>query len=158
MVAGAADVVGQVLKVKSQMDSGMFRPMQLAAVEALRQGPEWFEALNAEYRARRELAGYIFDLIGARYDRNSGGMFLWGRIDPDNRLACGDTVRDGAVTLGEKVSDALLYGADVFITPGFIFGRNGADYVRISLCADRDTLKKAYVRISELNDLEHRSR
>ncbi len=158
MVAGAADVIGQVLKVKSQMDSGMFRPMQLAAVEALKQGPEWFEALNAEYRARRELAGYIFDLIGARYDRNSGGMFLWGRIDPDNRIACGDTVRDGTVTLGEKVSDALLYGADVFITPGFIFGRNGADYVRISLCADRDTLKKAYGRISEINDLEHRSR
>ena len=75
--AGAADVISEILKVKSQMDSGMFKPLQLAAVQALKQGPEWFETLNEEYRRRRVLAGEIFDLLGVKYDSNSSGMFLW---------------------------------------------------------------------------------
>ncbi len=132
MVAAEPDVIAQILKVKSQMDSGMFKPLQMAAVQALSQGPEWFGQLNEEYRRRRVLAGKIFDLIGAEYDRNSSGMFLWGKVSGK----------------GADVSDKLLYEAGVFITPGFIFGKNGEQYVRISLCARPEVLKKAADRIS----------
>ena len=132
MVAAEPDVIAQILKVKSQMDSGMFKPLQMAAVQALSQGPEWFGQLNEEYRRRRVLAGKIFDRIGAAYDRSSSGMFLWGKV----------------VGKGADVSDKLLYEAGVFITPGFIFGKNGEQYVRISLCARPEVLKKAADRIS----------
>ena len=134
MVAAAADVVTEILKVKSQMDSGMFKPLQYAAVEALNQGPGWFAGLNDEYRRRRVLAGEIFDLIGAEYDKGSSGMFLWGRVG------------DG---MGQAVSDDILYKAGVFITPGFIFGKNGESYVRISLCAKPEILRKAADRIRQ---------
>ena len=109
MVAAEPDVISQILKVKSQMDSGMFKPLQLAAVQALAQGPDWFTRLNDEYRRRRVLAGKIFDMIGAVYDKDSSGMFLWGKVE----------------AAGEAVSDKILYEAGVFITPGFIFGKNG---------------------------------
>lgn len=132
MVAAEPDVIAQILKVKSQMDSGMFKPLQMAAVQALSQGSEWFGQLNEEYRRRRVLAGKIFDLIGAEYDRSSSGMFLWGKV----------------AGKGADVSDKLLYEAGVFITPGFIFGKNGEQYVRISLCARPEVLKKAADRIS----------
>ncbi len=132
MVAAEADVIEQILKVKSQMDSGMFKPLQLAAVEALRQGPEWFVQLNEEYARRRVLAGEIFDILGVEYDHNSSGMFLWGRV-PEGK--------------GEALADKVLYEAGVFITPGFIFGKNGEDYIRISLCAKPEVLKKAADRI-----------
>ena len=141
MVAGQRDLVAQVLKVKSQMDSGMFKPLQLAAVEALSQGPDWFRDLNAEYARRRRLAGEIFDAIGARYDAASTGLFLWGRIEADNPFAA-LTPGTGA-SLGERVSDTILYRSGVFITPGFIFGENGKDYVRISLCAKPEVLVHA---------------
>ena len=128
MIAGAQDVIAEFLKVKSQMDSGMFRPLQLAVVEALKQGPEWFTALNDEYRRRRVAAARIFDLLGAKYDSGSQGLFLWGKVGP------------GAAAL----SDKLLYEAGVFITPGFIFGHNGEEYIRISLCSKVEVLEKAY--------------
>ena len=146
MVAGAADVVSEILKVKSQMDSGMFKPLQLAAIEALKQGPEWFAELNAEYRRRRELAGEIFDLIGAEYDHDSAGMFLWGRVE--NRP------EDEDITAGQRISDKILYEAGVFITPGFIFGRNGNNYIRISLCAKPETLRQAWQKIKTLYTLD----
>ncbi|MBQ1636972.1 MAG: aminotransferase class I/II-fold pyridoxal phosphate-dependent enzyme [Bacteroidales bacterium] len=141
MVAGQRDLVAQVLKVKSQMDSGMFKPLQLAAVEALSQGPDWFRDLNAEYARRRRLAGEIFDTIGARYDTASTGLFLWGRIDAGNPFAA--LTPDTGASLGERVSDTILYRSGVFITPGFIFGENGKDYVRISLCAKPEVLVHA---------------
>lgn len=147
MVAGASDLIAEVLKVKSQMDSGMFKPLQLAAVEALGQGPEWFRALNEEYARRRVEAGKIMDLVGASYDHDSAGLFLWGRLKMDNSLLEGT---DPAKTLGERVSDRILYDAGVFITPGFIFGRNGEPYIRISLCSDSDVYKSAYKKISAL--------
>lgn len=147
MVAGASDLIAEVLKVKSQMDSGMFKPLQLAAVEALGQGPEWFRALNEEYARRRVEAGKIMDLVGASYDHDSAGLFLWGRLKKDNSLLEGT---DPAKTLGERVSDRILYDAGVFITPGFIFGRNGEPYIRISLCSDSDVYKSAYKKISAL--------
>ena len=146
MVAGAADVVSEILKVKSQMDSGMFKPLQLAAIEALKQGPEWFAELNAEYRRRRELAGEIFDLIGAEYDHDSAGMFLWGRV--------GNRPEDDDITAGQRISDKILYEAGVFITPGFIFGRNGNNYIRISLCAKPETLRQAWQKIKMLYTLD----
>ena len=133
MVAAQPEVISEILKVKSQMDSGMFKPLQLAAVQALKQGPEWFRDLNEEYRRRRVLAGEIFDLIGAAYQKDSTGMFLWGKV---------------AEGTGEQVSDKLLYEAGVFITPGFIFGKNGSQYIRISLCAKPEILKAAAERIS----------
>ena len=132
MVAAEPDVIREILKVKSQMDSGMFKPLQLAALQALAQGPEWFAALNEEYRRRRVLAGEIFDMLGVEYDHDSTGMFLWGRT--------------GSVS-GQQLSDRILYEAGVFITPGFIFGKNGERYIRISLCAKPQVLKRAAEKI-----------
>ncbi len=155
MIGGSAELISEVLKVKSQMDSGMFKPMQLAAVKALEQGPEWTEELNAEYRKRRISAGRIFDLLNAEYDHNSAGLFLWGRIREDNLLlrdvdkfGLKNETESGSV--GETVSDILLYNTDVFITPGFIFGKNGRNYIRISLCANTDILSEAERRISKI--------
>lgn len=174
MVAADTEVITEILKIKSQMDSGMFKPLQLAAVKALAQGPEWFEDLNAEYRRRRVLAGEIFDLIGAEYDHDSSGMFLWGRIglpvdsiDPRYH-SCEAVASPGRgcenansghpsaqfaerrISLGQQVSDRLLYEAGVFITPGFIFGKNGENYVRISLCAKPEVLKRAAEKIRKI--------
>ena len=132
MVAAERDVISEILKVKSQMDSGMFKPLQLSAVQALSRGPEWFARLNEEYRRRRVLAGEIFDLVGAEYDPESTGMFLWGKVNGK----------------GVDVSDRLLYEAGVFITPGFIFGKNGENHIRISLCAKPEVLKAAAERIA----------
>ena len=148
MVAADAEIISQILKVKSQMDSGMFKPLQMAAVAALAQGPEWFRSLNEEYRKRRVLAGKIFDIVGAEYDHDSSGMFLWGRISSGNRLL--NASAGPEVSLGEQVSDAILYGSGVFITPGFIFGRNGRDYIRISLCAKPEVLERSAEKISDL--------
>ena len=143
MVAADAEIITEILKVKSQMDSGMFKPLQLAAVQALSQGSEWFSELNAEYRCRRVLAGEIFNILGAEYDRDSTGMFLWGKV--------GQTVVSidprPEQSVGQQVSDKLLYEAGVFITPGFIFGKNGENYIRISLCSKPEVLKRAAEKI-----------
>ena len=140
MVAADAQVISQILKVKSQMDSGMFKPLQLAAVKALEQGSEWFSELNDEYRRRRVLAGEIFDMLGVEYDHESAGMFLWGKVP--------QTVRSkNGITIGQVLSDRILYEAGVFITPGFIFGRNGENYIRISLCAKQEIIREAAERI-----------
>ncbi len=160
MLAGASELISEVLKVKSQMDSGMFKPMQLAAVKALQQGPEWTESLNAEYRKRRVAAGRIFDMLGAEYDHNSAGLFLWGHVKEDNPLVKSAKENphlqyaNESGSIGETVSNVLLYGASVFITPGFIFGENGRDYIRISLCANTEILSEAERRIQ--NVIENR--
>ena len=142
MIAGDADVISQVLKVKSNMDSGMFKPLQLAAVKALSQKDDWYAQLNAEYRERQKLAGEIFDLLGVRYDKHSGGMFLWGKIDDREES-------------GEKLSYMILQKAHVFITPGFIFGSNGERYIRISLCAKQEVLREAAGRIRRVLHVSH---
>ena len=152
MVAAERQVISEILKVKSQMDSGMFKPLQLAAIEALKQGPEWFAALNEEYRRRKVLAGEIFDLLGAEYDHDSEGMFLWGRVDStslyrdNSRLPYGE----GSISAGQTVSDKILNEAGVFITPGFIFGHNGENYIRISLCAKPEILRLAAEKIRKV--------
>ena len=142
MIAGEPAYIKVILKVKSQMDSGIFRPLQLAAAEALDQGPEWFEALNAEYRRRAAVAYRIMDALGAAYDPDSAGLFVWGRIP------CAKTTPDAHGTCAsERLSNKLLYEAGVFLTPGYIFGKNGENYIRISLCAPVPVLEKALAKI-----------
>ena len=135
MMLGAADILQELLKVKSQMDSGMFRGIQEAAVEALKAGPEWYEALNTEYRRRREVACRIMDTLGCTYDAKAGGLYVWGRVPSG---------------VAEEWSNRILYEAGVFLTPGFIFGSNGANHLRISLCANVETLNKALKKICAL--------
>ena len=133
MVAGEADYIKEILKVKSQMDSGIFRALQLAAVEALKADDTWFSGLNAEYYRRADVAYRIMDAIGATYDRNAAGLFVWGRLPEGLK--------------GVDVSDRMLYNAGVFITPGFIFGKNGENYIRISLCAPVEKLEQALAKV-----------
>jgi hypothetical protein len=135
MLVGEAAVIMEVLKVKSQMDSGMFRGIQEAAVAALNAGPEWYNTLNAEYRRRREVACKIMDTIGCTYDSAAGGLYVWGRV-PYGTAA--------------ELSDKFLYEAGVFLTPGFIFGSNGANHLRISLCANVPTLERALKKIESV--------
>ncbi len=159
MAAGDSSLIAAVLKVKSQMDSGMFKPMQMAAVAALSEGPEWFGQLNAGYRERQEIACRIMEALGAEYPHDSTGLFVWGLVKGDNPLLSrtGETealASEAGVKLsapengteksyGEKVSDYLLYKSGVFVTPGCIFGKNGRDCIRISLCADAEKLSDA---------------
>lgn len=138
MVASSAEVVAELLKVKSQMDSGMFRALQMASVKALQQDESWYAQLNEEYARRQELAVEIMHLLGAEC-RTGQGLFVWGRLKQDNAIIAG--YNEGK-TLGERMSDWMLYEKGVFITPGMVFGSNGNDYIRISVCADVPTLEK----------------
>lgn len=137
MLASNAQFVQWILKVKSNIDSGQFKPMQYAAVEALKAPKEWYDTMNRTYRSRRDLAGQIMHTLGCTYDENQVGMFLWGKIPADT---------EGSEALANKV----LYEANVFITPGFIFGSCGERYVRISLCCKNEALQEALERIKKL--------
>ena len=137
MVAGHSDFINAILKVKSNMDSGMFRPLQLAAAEALASPESWYGTLNAVYRTRQEVAFGIMDIMGCRYDPGQTGMFVWGRIP-------------GHYEYATELSDKLLHEAAVFITPGMVFGSRGEKYLRISLCSDVELLKTAKDRIMQL--------
>lgn len=137
MLASNAQFVQWILKVKSNIDSGQFRPMQKAAVEALKAPKEWYDGMNRTYRSRRDLAGQIMHTLGCTYDENQVGMFLWGKIP------------DGAES-SEAVANRVLYEANVFITPGFIFGSGGERYIRISLCCKNETLQEALNRIKNI--------
>lgn len=140
MLASNARFVQWILKVKSNIDSGQFKPMQYAAVEALSAKKEWYDNMNRVYRGRRDLAGRIMRALGCEYDENQVGMFLWGRI-PDQAES------------GEAIADKVLYEANVFLTPGFIFGSRGERYIRISLCCKNETLEEALNRIKRIYDL-----
>lgn len=138
MLAGNATFVSWILKVKSNIDSGTFRPLQLAAAEAYANSDGWHAEANVVvYERRRRLAGEIMNALGCVYDPGQVGMFLWGRI-PDGL--------DDVETLTERV----LHEARVFITPGFIFGTNGSRYIRLSLCAKEEKLAEALHRIREV--------
>ncbi|EBD1747145.1 aminotransferase class I/II-fold pyridoxal phosphate-dependent enzyme, partial [Campylobacter jejuni] len=119
------------------IDSGMFRAMQLAAATALEAEQDWYDGNNANYRNRRQLAGEIMHTLGCTYDENQVGMFLWGKI-PDS---CTDV---------EELTEHVLHKARVFITPGFIFGSNGKRYIRISLCCKDNKLAEALKRIKDM--------
>lgn len=138
MIAANATFINWMLKVKSNVDSGMFKPMQLAAAAALHNDDTWHEAMNMElYSKRRAVAEQIMDTLGCRYDKNQVGMFVWGKI-PDHYQHV------------EELTEKILHEARVFITPGFIFGSNGARYIRISLCATQEKLTEALNRIRQL--------
>ena len=129
-LTGAAHYIQCVLKVKSNMDSGMFLPVQKAAARALQLGPEWFRELNTIYSERRAIAFDLLKALACTYQYDQGGMFVWGKA-PENI----DSVA--------RWIDVLIHEAGVFITPGFIFGKSGDRYVRISLCSDKAVLTKA---------------
>ena len=137
MLASNAQFVQWILKVKSNIDSGQFKPMQYAAVEALSAKKDWYDNMNRVYRSRRDLAGQIMRTLGCEYDENQVGMFLWGRIP--------ESYNDV-----EELTEKVLHEARVFITPGFIFGSNGKRYIRISLCAKEEKLAEALERIKKI--------
>lgn len=135
MLATNATWVKWILKVKSNIDSGTFRALQLAAATAYANSDEWHEEYNYKvYAHRRALAGRIMDTLGCHWDKNSVGMFLWGRI-PDSYADV------------EELTEKVLHEARVFLTPGFIFGTNGKRYIRISLCAKEEKIQEALSRI-----------
>ena len=136
MLATNAEFVQWILKVKSNVDSGMFRPMMVAAVAALQNSEEWHAEMNKVYTRRRVLACKIMDALDCVYDTKQVGMFLWAKI-PDRYKDSGE------------LADEILYGKNVFITPGFIFGDKGNRYVRISLCCPEPMLEEALNRIKQ---------
>ena len=137
MVASNPQFIEWILRIKSNMDSGMFRPMQKAAVAAMSNDDEWHEKHNIElYAKRRALAEEIMTTLGCSFDKDQVGMFLWGKIPSKYESSA-------------ELADRVLYDARVFITPGFIFGSNGEKYVRISLCSKEDKLQNALDRIKE---------
>jgi LL-diaminopimelate aminotransferase len=136
MIAGHRDYIKNILKVKSNMDSGIFRAMQVAAAEALGNPPEWYDMMNKAYVERRKIVEEIMNTIGCSVNKSQVGLFLWGRL-PEKIASCEEFVED------------ILVNVNVFLTPGFIFGSNGERYIRISLCADESTLNEAHRRIKE---------
>lgn len=135
MLAGAAPYLQAVLRFKSNMDSGMFKPIQLAAAEALQLDEHWYRQLNTAYRRRRVLAEQLLVHLDCRFDAEQTGLFVWARI-PDRYADC------------YALSGQLLYDCHVFLTPGGIFGAQGNRYVRISLCSPEGELEEAMSRIS----------
>ena len=134
LLCGAKERINEVLTFKSNMDSGMFLPVQLAAAKALSLGREWYEDLNATYRERRKYVYALLDSLHAIYDPKQSGMFVWASIP--------DSYADGFA-----MSDDILERASVFITPGGIFGTEGKNYIRVSLCSTVEKLLDAAERI-----------
>ena len=139
LCATNATFISWILKVKSNIDSGTFRAIQLAAAEAYRNEPEWHRQANIDtYAARRQHAEQLMRVLGCTFDPAQVGMFLWGRIPESYENA-------------EQLTERVLHEARVFITPGFIFGSNGERYIRISLCAKEEKIKEALRRVEEMN-------
>ena len=137
MLATNAQFVQWILKIKSNIDSGTFRGIQLAAAEAYRNSEQWHREANIEtYGRRRKYAEQIMDVLGCKYDPNQVGMFLWGKIPEKYANA-------------EELTERVLHEARVFITPGFIFGSKGERYIRISLCAKEEKIEQALERIKK---------
>ena len=137
LCASNAQFISWILKVQSNIESGTFRGIQLAAAEAYNNDEAWHREYNINtYARRRQYAEQIMDVLGCRYDRSQVGMFLWGRI-PDG------------IAQVEDLTERVLHEARVFITPGFIFGSNGERYIRISLCAKEEKIQEALKRIQE---------
>jgi LL-diaminopimelate aminotransferase len=134
MVAGNSEYVKEILKVKSNMDSGMFLPMQMAAIEALNNPDSWYDTVNSVYKKRRVIVEEIMGILNCSFDKSQVGLFVWGRL-PEEIVSC------------ETYIEEILNKSHVFITPGFIFGKNGERYIRISLCACEKRLLEAKERL-----------
>ena len=134
MVAGRKEYLDYLIRFKSQMDSGMFKPMQLAAAKALGLGKEWYDEVNRVYAERKEVVHELFDNLGCKYSFDQSGLFVWARI-PEKEES------------GRELSERILQGSRVFITPGFIFGAQGDRYVRASLCQPKEVIHTALERI-----------
>lgn len=135
-ILGRADLITEILRFKSNMDSGMFLPMQLAAARALELDTAWYDQVNAVYRERRKKVFALLDLLGCVYEPGQSGLFVWARVP-------------GSYKDGYALSDEVLYKARVFITPGGIFGSNGNAYVRVSLCRSVEVFDEAIDRIKK---------
>ena len=133
MVIGNSKFIDAILKVKSNMDSGMFYGIQKGAIEALKLDKSWFEEQNSIYKRRRDLVFQLADLLECSYDKNSVGLFVWAKLPL-------------GITSAEKYVNQLLYEKDLFITPGTIFGTNGEGYIRFSLCVDEEKIKEVIKR------------
>ncbi len=138
MMASNPEFIKWVLRVKSNVDSGQFRPMMLAAAEALRQPDCWYRSLNELYASRRAIAEQIALAAGCSFDPKQQGLFIWARI-PDEYASA------------EILADRILYEANVFVTPGSIFGSNGERYIRLSLCTPQPRMEQALERVRGLN-------
>ena len=134
MLMGKAEFISPVLRFKSNMDSGMFLPLQMAAVKALQNDKSWFESLNETYRKRQQKVFEMMQLLDCQYDKSQTGMFVWAKV-PAN------------YTSGFALSDEILEKTGVFITPGGIFGTAGNEYIRTSLCAEVSVFEAAILRI-----------
>jgi aspartate/methionine/tyrosine aminotransferase len=134
MLMASRERIDEVLRFKSNMDSGMFLPVQLAAARALSLPASWYHEVNALYRRRRTAVESLLDRLGCSYSKKQAGMFVWAKIP--------EGVKDGYA-----LSDLVLYQAGVFITPGGIFGSAGNGYVRVSLCASEDQIRESVGRI-----------
>ena len=138
ILSGAKERIAEVLRFKSNMDSGMFLPVQLAAAKALELGKDWHDALNAVYEKRRKKVFELLELLGCTYDDKQAGMFVWAAIP-------------AGYEDGFALSDKILYGSNVFITPGGIFGSAGDKYIRVSLCTPIEKIEEAIRRIAITN-------
>lgn len=134
MIGGINENLNHILKVKSNFDSGMYKPIQLAAAKALSLNSKWYFDLNLEYTERRNLVWEILDHLECIYSKDSSGLFVWARIPKKFKNS-------------DKFSDYLLYNLEIFATPGSIFGSNGNKYARFSLCASQEVLQKTIARI-----------
>ncbi|SFE12925.1 Aspartate/methionine/tyrosine aminotransferase [Chitinophaga sp. CF118] len=134
MMVGKQEWINEVLRFKSNMDSGMFQPLQMAAVKALELGPEWYTELNKIYEGRRKKVFRLLQLLNCTFDTDQVGLFVWAKIPA--------TSKDGF-----ELTDEILQKAQVFITPGGIFGSNGNGYIRVSLCRDEKALDEVLERI-----------
>jgi LL-diaminopimelate aminotransferase len=134
-VVGNSAFIEAILKVKSNMDSGMFYGIQKGAIAALQLDKNWFEQQNAIYNRRRDLVFQLADVLECTYDTNAVGMFVWAKLPED-------------ITSAEDYVDKLLYENDLFIAPGTIFGSNGEGYVRFSLCIEEEKIKEVLARIN----------
>ena len=133
MVSGKSEFIDAVLKVKSNMDSGMFYGIQKGAIEALKLDKSWFDAQNRIYQKRRNLTFELAKKLDCTYDENSVGLFVWAKLPLEIKSA-------------EDFVDKILYEKDIFITPGTIFGSNGEGYIRFSLCVKEEKIQEAILR------------
>ena len=134
MLCGAKERIEEVLRFKSNMDSGMFLPVQLAAAKALSLGKDWYDDVNAVYRKRREKVFELLDMLNCVYSKDQVGMFVWAKIPATYKTSY-------------ELSDEVLYNNNVFITPGGIFGTAGTGFVRVSLCSTEEKIGEALERI-----------